>query len=44
VLRTVYGWSVERADAVLAAAGLDPEARPETLAPEDFARLLRASA
>jgi 16S rRNA A1518/A1519 N6-dimethyltransferase RsmA/KsgA/DIM1 with predicted DNA glycosylase/AP lyase activity len=27
---------------VLAAAGLDPEARPETLTPEAFARLVRA--
>jgi 16S rRNA (adenine1518-N6/adenine1519-N6)-dimethyltransferase len=29
------------ADALLGAAGLDPEARPETLAPEAFARLAR---
>lgn len=44
VLRTVHGWDAERADAVLHVAGIDPEARPETLAPADFARLLRARA
>jgi hypothetical protein len=27
---------------VVAAAGLDPEARPEVLSPADFARLLAA--
>lgn len=42
VLRTVFSWDAERADAVLAAAGVDPEARPETLAPSDFLRILRA--
>lgn len=41
VLRTVFTWSAERADAVLEAAGVDPEARPETLAPADFLRILR---
>jgi 16S rRNA (adenine1518-N6/adenine1519-N6)-dimethyltransferase len=41
VLRTVRSWDAPRADAALAAAGIDPEARPETLAPEDFLRLLR---
>jgi 16S rRNA A1518/A1519 N6-dimethyltransferase RsmA/KsgA/DIM1 with predicted DNA glycosylase/AP lyase activity len=41
VLRTVRAWDAARADAALAAAGIDAEARPETLAPEDFLRLLR---
>lgn len=43
VLRTVRAWDAERADAALQAAGIDPEARPETLAPGDFLRLLRVS-
>lgn len=43
VMRTVRGWSAERADAVLAAAGVDPEARPETLSAEVFLRILRES-
>jgi 16S rRNA (adenine1518-N6/adenine1519-N6)-dimethyltransferase len=42
VLRTVFSWDAVRADAVLAAADVDPEARPETLAPADFLRILRA--
>ena len=42
VVRTVRGLSAEAADAALAAANLDPEARPETLAPAQFAALLRA--
>jgi len=42
VVRTVQGWEAPRADEALARAGLDPEARPETLSPEQFARLLRA--
>ena len=42
VLRTVRGLSAEEAEAVLAAAGIDPEARPETLSPADFAGVLRA--
>ncbi|MBX3132835.1 MAG: ribosomal RNA small subunit methyltransferase A [Gemmatimonadaceae bacterium] len=42
VLRTVKGWDAPRADAALLEAGIDPEARPETLAPVDFLRLLRA--
>jgi 16S rRNA (adenine1518-N6/adenine1519-N6)-dimethyltransferase len=41
VLRSVAAVDVERAEAVLAACGIDPEARPETLAPADFARLYR---
>ena len=40
VLRTVGHLDAERADAVLTDAGIDPEARPETLSPADFARLL----
>ncbi|AHG90989.1 Ribosomal RNA small subunit methyltransferase A [Gemmatirosa kalamazoonensis] len=42
VLRTVASLSVEEADAVLAASRVDPEARPETLSPEDFARVVAA--
>jgi 16S rRNA (adenine1518-N6/adenine1519-N6)-dimethyltransferase len=42
VVRTIAHLDVERADRVLEAAGVDPECRPETLSPEDFARLLRA--
>jgi len=44
VVRTVARLDVEAADHVLAAAAIDPECRPETLSPEDFARLLRAIA
>ncbi len=43
VVRTVCSLGAEAAEAVVAAAGLDPEARPEVLTPTDFARLLRAS-
>lgn len=43
VLRTVRNWDAARADEALAAASIDPEARPETLAPDDFLRLLRVS-
>jgi 16S rRNA (adenine1518-N6/adenine1519-N6)-dimethyltransferase len=42
VLRTVRGLSAEQAEEVLAGVGIASEARPETLAPPDFARLLRA--
>jgi 16S rRNA (adenine1518-N6/adenine1519-N6)-dimethyltransferase len=42
VLRSLWQLDAERADAILAAAGVDPEARPETLSPEAFARVLRA--
>jgi 16S rRNA (adenine1518-N6/adenine1519-N6)-dimethyltransferase len=42
VVRTISRLDAERAEAVLAEAGLDPEARPETLSPADFARLVRA--
>jgi 16S rRNA (adenine1518-N6/adenine1519-N6)-dimethyltransferase len=42
VVRTVRDWDAARADAALAAAKIDPAARPETLSPWDFARLLHA--
>lgn len=42
VVRTVWSLDAAAADAVLARAGLAPDRRPETLAPEEFARLLRA--
>ncbi|HEX6536855.1 MAG TPA: 16S rRNA (adenine(1518)-N(6)/adenine(1519)-N(6))-dimethyltransferase RsmA [Gemmatimonadaceae bacterium] len=44
VIRTVGGVSVERADALLAAAGVEPTTRPETLSPERLAALSRALA
>ena len=43
VLRAILGIDVARANAVLDEAGLDGAARPETLAPEAFARLLRVA-
>jgi 16S rRNA (adenine1518-N6/adenine1519-N6)-dimethyltransferase len=43
VIRTVARLDAERADTILAAAGVEAEARPETLSPEDFARVLRAA-
>jgi 16S rRNA (adenine1518-N6/adenine1519-N6)-dimethyltransferase len=42
VLRSLYALDVETADAVLARAEIDPEVRPETLSPAQFAALLRA--
>ena len=42
VVRTVRGLSAEDADAAISAAGLNPEARPETLSAAQFADLLRA--
>jgi 16S rRNA (adenine1518-N6/adenine1519-N6)-dimethyltransferase len=42
VVRTVASLDAESADDVLSAASIDPETRPETLSPEDFARLLAA--
>lgn len=42
VVRTVASFDANAADAVLEAAQIDPETRPETLSPADFARLLRA--
>jgi 16S rRNA (adenine1518-N6/adenine1519-N6)-dimethyltransferase len=44
VVRSLAALDAEGAEAVLEAAGVDPEARPETLAPETFARLVRALA
>ena len=41
VLRSIYGIDAERADAMLAATGIDPEVRPETLTPAQFVSLLR---
>ena len=43
VVRTLWAMSAEQAGAVIVQAGLDPEARPETLSPSDFAALLRAA-
>jgi 16S rRNA (adenine1518-N6/adenine1519-N6)-dimethyltransferase len=40
VIRTVGQLDADAAHRVLSAAAIDPEARPETLSPEDFARLL----
>ena len=42
VLRTVRGWDAPMADTALSAAAIDPAARPETLSPAEFLRLLRA--
>lgn len=42
VLRTLTGLSALEAEAVLETAGVDPGVRPETLAPERFAAILRA--
>ena len=42
ILREVYAFDVEETGRLLVAAGIDPEARPETLAAEQFATLLRA--
>jgi 16S rRNA (adenine1518-N6/adenine1519-N6)-dimethyltransferase len=43
VVRSLYALDAERADAILGAAGIDPEVRPETLTPGQFVGLLRAS-
>jgi len=42
VVRSLYDLDAERADVLLSSSGIDPIARPETLEPERFARLLRA--
>jgi 16S rRNA (adenine1518-N6/adenine1519-N6)-dimethyltransferase len=42
VVRTVASLDAERALAVVTSCGLNPEARPETLSPADFAVLVRA--
>lgn len=43
VLRSVRRISLEEAGAVLAAQGIDPQARPETLAPAELSALMRAT-
>ena len=45
VLRTLFALSADDADRMLSLAAIEPEARPEVLRPEDFARLfaLRSS-
>jgi 16S rRNA (adenine1518-N6/adenine1519-N6)-dimethyltransferase len=43
VIRTLRSLDAEQADAILAAAGIDPEARPETLAVRQFVELLRTA-
>jgi 16S rRNA (adenine1518-N6/adenine1519-N6)-dimethyltransferase len=43
VVRSLYALDAERADAILAAAGIDPEVRPETLSPSQFVALLRSA-
>ena len=42
VLRTLGALDAETAERVLATAAVDPDARPETLTPADFARVVRA--
>ena len=42
VIRSLWQLSVEQADTVLTAVGIDPTARPETLSSEQFASLVRA--
>jgi 16S rRNA (adenine1518-N6/adenine1519-N6)-dimethyltransferase len=44
VLRSLCDVTPEVAAALLGATGIDPNARPETLAPADFAALMRAAA
>lgn len=43
VVRELYSIGADAADALLASCGIDPETRPETLAPEQFAALLAAA-
>lgn len=42
VLRSILQVDASRAEAILGKAGVNPDVRPETLSPNDFARLLRA--
>jgi 16S rRNA (adenine1518-N6/adenine1519-N6)-dimethyltransferase len=42
IIRALWNLTPEEAEGVLSNASIDRSARPETLAPEDFARLLRA--
>ncbi len=44
VVRTIGGLDAEAADAILNTAGVDPDARPETLTAAEFAALVRAVA
>jgi 16S rRNA (adenine1518-N6/adenine1519-N6)-dimethyltransferase len=44
VIRTLRSLDAEAADAMLLAAGIAPEARPETLSAEQFVKLLRGEA
>lgn len=43
VVRSLFSLGAEEADAMLDASNIVPTARPETLSPDDFARLLRAA-
>lgn len=43
VVRSLFSVDASAADAMLDASGIIPTARPETLSPDDFARLLRAA-
>ena len=43
VMRTILSLGADEAEALVRSAGLDPQARPETLSPADFAALLRAA-
>jgi len=43
VLREVLAIDAERASALLESCDIDPAVRPETLSPEDFARVVRAA-
>ena len=41
-IRQLTGWSADEAGAVLRSVGLDPTARPETVAPPSFVALTLA--
>ncbi|HKE91714.1 MAG TPA: hypothetical protein VKB45_15375, partial [Gemmatimonadales bacterium] len=43
ILRSITGRTAEAVDAALASIGVEPRARPETLAPERFVALWRWS-
>jgi 16S rRNA (adenine1518-N6/adenine1519-N6)-dimethyltransferase len=40
VVRTIWSMTAEEADALLATVGIEPSVRPETLTPQQFARLV----
>ena len=42
VVRTIAGIDADGADRLLTVAAIDPESRPETLSPDEFARLVVA--